>query len=204
MGWLYQHDPIDNPVAYLTDHYDYDDERMTHRVPAAARVANTIYMAIKFTDKAAGKSWVSAAVILISNSQKHGFGYKDMCESMGPCECACPDRIMRLLSPVDELPHPGYAADWRARVTAHKQAAADLRKKRASLQPGSIVTLDREVSFRDGTKAAVFRLCFVQRRTPIFEPVDRPGFWCRLRAANLAAAIITPLESAALLAEAEE
>ena len=114
MGWLYQHDPIDNPVAYLTDHYDYDDERMTHRVPAAARVANTIYMAIKFTDKAAGKSWVSAAVILISNSQKHGFGYKDMCESMGPCECACPDRIMRLLSPVDELPHPGYAASARA------------------------------------------------------------------------------------------
>jgi hypothetical protein len=103
---------------------------------------------------------------------------------------------MRLLSPVDDLPHPGYAADWRARVAARQQAAADLRKKRANLRLGSIVTLEHEVSFRDGTKAAVFRLCFVQRRTPIFEPVDRPGHWYRLRTANLAAATITPPEDA--------
>ena len=110
---------------------------------------------------------------------------------MGPCECACPDRIMRLLSPVADIPNPSYAAEWRARVAAHHKAAAELRTKRASLRPGSIVTLDRAVSFRDGTTASVFRLRFVRRRTPIFEPVDRPGYWCRLRAATLAAATIT-------------
>jgi hypothetical protein len=53
------------------------------------------------------------------------------------------------------------------------------------------------VSFRDGTTASVFRLRFVRRRTPVFEPVDRPGYWCHLRAANLTAATITHADAPA-------
>ena len=198
MGWLYKHDPIDDPVAYLTGQFTHTSEQRTNRVLDAARVASTVYMAIESTDKTTGKSFVFAAVILISNSRIHGFGYKDMTETMGPCECACPDRIMRLLSPVTDIPNPSYAADWRARVAAHKKAAAELRTKRASLRPGSIVTLERAVSFRDGTAASVFRLRCVRRKTPIFEPVDRPGFLCRLRAADLAAAAITQADATAV------
>lgn len=112
MGWLYKHDPIDDPVAYLTRHYNHDGERQTHQVLGAARVASTVYMAIESIDKTTGASYVFAAVILISNTQRHGFGYKDMDEGMGPCECACPGRIMRLLSPVEDIPNPRYAADW--------------------------------------------------------------------------------------------
>ena len=202
MGWLYKHDPIDDPVAYLTDQYNHDGEHRTYRVLAAARVANTVYMAVKITEKTTSNSYVLAAVILISNTRKHGFGYKDMDETVGPCECACPDRIMRLLSPIEDIPNPSYAAEWRAGVAAHKKAAAELRTKRASLQPGSIVTLEREVSFRDGTTAAAFRMRFVRRKTPIFEPVDRPGYWCRLRAASLAAATITHTDATAIAAQA--
>jgi hypothetical protein len=192
MGWLYKRDPIDDPIAYLTDQYNHDGEHSIHQVLAASRVANTVYMAIRNTDKATGKVYVFAAVILISNTRKHGFGYKDMDEGMGPYECACPDRIMRLLSPLAEMPHPRYAADWRARVAAHKQAAKDRKARRASLRPGSIVTLERAVTFRDGTTAVMFRLSFMRRRTPIFEPLHRPGYWCRLSAASLAAAAVTP------------
>jgi hypothetical protein len=203
MGWLYKHDPIDDPVAYLTDQYNHDGEHRTYRVLAAARVANTVYMAVKIIQTTSGNSYVLAAVILISNTQKHGFGYKDMDECMGPGECACPDRIMRLLSPIEEIPNPRYAAGWRARVAAHKKAATDLRTKRASLRPGSIVTLERKVSFRDGTSAAAFRMRFVRRKTPIFEPVDRPGFLCRLSAASIAAATITQADATAIAAQAE-
>lgn len=202
MGWLYKHDPIDDPVAYLTDQYNHDGELRTYRVLAATRVANTVYMAVRVTEKATGKFYVLAAVILISNTRKHGFGYKDMDETMGPCECACPDRIMRLLSPIADIPSQGYAADWRARVAAHKQAAAELRTKRASLRPGSIITLEREVSFRDGTTAAAFRMRFVRRKTPVFEPLNRPGFLCRLSAASLAAATITNTDATAIAAPA--
>lgn len=202
MGWLYKHDPINDPVAYLTDQYNHDGEHRTYRVLTAARVANTVYMAVKITEKTTGNAYVLAAVILISNTRKHGFGYKDMDETMGPGECACPDRVMRLLSPIEDIPNPSYATEWRARVAAHTKAAAELRTKRASLRPGSIVTLEREVSFRDGTTAAAFRMRFVRRKTPIFEPVDRPGYWCRLRAASLAAATITHTDAIAIAAQA--
>ena len=202
MGWLYKHDPIDDPVADPTDHFKHDGEHRTQRVLAAARVANTVYMALKITEKTSGNSYVLAAIILISNTRKHGFGYKDMSECMGPYECDCPDRIMRLLSPIEDIPSPSYAAEWRARVAARKTANAALRTKRASLRPGSILTLEREVSFRDGTKATAFRMRFLRRKTPVFEPVDRPGFLCRLSAASIAAATITQADATAIAAQA--
>ena len=168
----------------------------------APSLADTVYMAVKVTEKTTGNSYVLAAVILISNTREHGFGYKDMDECMGPCECACPGHIMRLLSPIADIPNQGYAADWRARVAARKKSAAELRTKRASLQPGSIVTLEREVSFRDGTTAAAFRMRFVRRKTPVFEPLNRPGFLCRLSTASLAAATITHADATAITAQA--
>lgn len=169
---------------------------------AAARVANTVYMALKITENTTGKWFVLAAVILISNTQKHGFGYKDMDETVGPYECACPDRIMRLLSPITDIPSPSYAAEWRAHVAARKTADAELRTKRKQLRPGSIVTLEREVSFRDGTKAIAFRMRFLRRKTPVFEPVDRPGFLCRLSASSMAAATITQADATAIAPQA--
>jgi len=65
-----------------------------------------------------------------------------------------------------------------------------------AFSPAAIVTLDRAVSFRGGVTASVFRMRFVRRRTPIFEPVDRPGYWCRLTLATLAAATITQVDEA--------
>lgn len=191
MGWLYQHDPVSDPVGYLTNQYTHEGEHRAYRVLAAARVANTVYMAVKSTDKATGQSYVFASVILISNSRKNGFGYKDMDESVGPCECACPDHIMRLLSPIADMPNPGYAADWRARVATHKQTAAELRAKRKRLVPGAILILPTKVRFSDGITADTFRMRFFRRKTPVFEPIDRPGYWCRLSSRSLAAAIVT-------------
>jgi hypothetical protein len=190
MGWLYQYDPVENPVAHLTAKCNYDNEHRTLQVLAAARVANTVYMAIRSTDKASAASYVFAAVILISNTKKHGFGYKDMDESMGPCQCDCPDRIMRLLTPISNLPNLGHAADWRARVEARNNAKRQQRQRRQSLRVGSIVTLPTAASFRGGYTASRFRVAYFWGRTPVFEAGDPPTFRCRLSAAMLAAATI--------------
>jgi hypothetical protein len=131
------------------------------------------------TVKKTGRSFVFAAVILISNTKRYGFGYKDMTESMGPCEADCPDRIMRLLS------NPGYAADWRTRVAARKTARREQRDRLAALSRNWA-----PASFRGGITASSFRLAYFRRRTPVFEALDRPGFYCRLNAATLAAATI--------------
>jgi hypothetical protein len=193
MGWLYHDEPVENPVAYLTDKYNYDGERHTLEVLAAARVANTVYMAVRSTEKASAASHVFAAVILISNTKKHGFGYKDMAESMGPCQCDCPERIMRLLTPLADLPNPRYAADWRARVAQRKNEKRRQHARRQSLRIGSIVTLPSPATFPGGFTASTFRLVDFWRRTPVFLALDEllPGFRCRLTAATLAAATIT-------------
>ena len=41
----------------------------------------------------------------------YNFAYKDMDESMGPCESNCPLSILELLSPTEDC----YAIDWRKR-----------------------------------------------------------------------------------------
>jgi hypothetical protein len=190
MGWLYRDEPIDDPLAYLKTKYNYDCETHTLQTLDGACVRNTVYLAVRSTDKKTGRSLVLAAVILISNTKKHGFGYKDMDESMGPCECACPQRIIRLLSPIADLPHPGYAADWRARVASHHEQQRQRRQRRKLLSVGSIVKLPAATRFSDGTTASEFRVARVRRQTPIFETLDRPGIYYRLRSATLADAAI--------------
>ena len=192
MGWLYRHDPVDDPLAYLTSKYNYDRDTNTLQTLAGARVGNTVYLAVKSTDKTSGASYVFAAVILISNTKKYGFGFKDMDESMGPCECACPERVMRLLTPIADLPNPGYAAEWRARVAARKTEKRQRRELRQSLRVGSVVTMPTPIRFPGGSEASKFIVTRFRRKTPIFLSLDGPEFTCRLTAATLAAATIEP------------
>jgi hypothetical protein len=191
MGWLYHHDPVDDPLAYLTAKYNYDCDTRTLQALDGARAGNTVYLAVKSTVKETGRSFVFAAVILISNTKKHGFGYKDMDETMGPSECACPERIMRLLSPVADFPHPSHAADWRARVAARQTAQRERRQLRQTLRVGSVVTLPAPIRFPGGAEASKFVVTRFRRRTPIFLSLDGPDFHCRLRTATIAAAAIT-------------
>lgn len=190
MGWLYQRDPVDNPVSHLISKYTYEDDHCAHQPLDAARVGNTVYLAIKSTNKKSGRSYVFAGVILISNTKKSGFGYKEMSESMGPCECACPDRIMRLLSPISDIPHPSYSADWRARVAARKTVQRQQRELCKLLRVGSVVTLSAPIRFRGGDIASSFYVAHFRRKTPVFLSLDGPEFYCRLRAATLATATI--------------
>lgn len=84
-----------------------------------------MYVAIR--EKATGL--VSAEVVLTQwvPNDYFNFGTKHMSESMGPNEDDCPERIFRLLSPLDDLYGPddgtgegsrGWAGSWRERVEA--------------------------------------------------------------------------------------
>ena len=193
MGWLYQAQLLrpDTPVAYLRRQFTCDGERFRSTVLDAAAVRSTVYAAIRSQDRETGADYVFCAVILFRNNERDGFGYKDMTECMGPYEVDCPDRIMRLLSPVERIPHASYAADWHRRVAAAKENRRTASQVAAQLRPGVVVRLAREVRFaRSGVVATAFRLRHFHRRTPIFAPVDHPNFLCRLPRQMLATATV--------------
>jgi hypothetical protein len=75
MGWLYQSDPVDDPVAHLIRKFTYEDDTRALQPLKGARVGNTVYLAVRSTDKSTGRAFVFAGVILISNTKKHGLGH---------------------------------------------------------------------------------------------------------------------------------
>ena len=123
MGWLVSDRPLthETPADYLTRHYTNETEEARSEVLAASQVGRAVYMAVRHTHKAgehAGRTYTYAAVILVFNNARDGFGRKSMSEFSGPCEVDCPARIMALLSPLEEIPDLGSAAGWRADVAA--------------------------------------------------------------------------------------
>ena len=93
--------------------YDKGDGRSA-KVIAYAATWRVAYMAYEINSPEKGRE-VVALVCLINHvpNAKDGFtfGYKDMDESMGPCESKCPESILKLLTPTTYE----YAIAWRQR-----------------------------------------------------------------------------------------
>lgn len=193
MGWLFSNQMLTHqtPVQYVEQQFTNETDARKQTVLAASPVGGAIYAAVRHDIKATGQTYVFCAVVLFKNNRKDGFGTKDMDETAGPCAVDCPDRIMKLLSPIEQLPSPGYAADWRARVAAAKEKRKALRNKVSRLDPGVILRLPHPVSFCKGAVSAdAFRLIAFRKRTAVFTPLSRPGFLCRLSRSVIANAVI--------------
>lgn len=62
-----------------------------------------------------GQGYKFAVVILFARKDKEVL-WKEMEESMGPySKMKCPKEILDILSPIESLPYPGYAKEWRKR-----------------------------------------------------------------------------------------
>ena len=199
MGWLVSDRPLthETPAAYLTRHYTGETEEARSEVLAASQVGRAVYMAVRHIHKTgehAGCGYVYAAVVLVFNNAKDGFGRKAMTECSGPCEVDCPARITALLSPVEEIPDPGSAADWRARVAAavagRRAAAATARR----LQPGQRLSLAKPLSFKQGQVIATeYEVVPTPRgRRGLFVRPVGQDFLCRLPVRLLAAGMPCP------------
>ena len=107
------------------------------------------YAAVEQVVAATDKREVWGAVSLVDYNPRdregYIFGYKDMSETMGPCECDCPDAILDLVTPTDHQ----YADEWRARCrdnTAERRARCATPTPRA----GHTIIFDTPLSFSDG------------------------------------------------------
>ena len=142
-----------------------DDAPYAAECLMASKLGRVWYLAVRLTPKpghgpadppmrgyvpdAAGRM-VYAGVVLTSRRDGE-WGYKDLCETMGPHEAQAPLRLLDLLSPLD--PEAGrYAQGWREKVRAHHAAKRDRLKVRAD----DVIEFDAPVVFSGGLTARRF------------------------------------------------
>lgn len=99
MGWTYQH----REKGIKERDFWQREFGEGYEVVDVSKVSGTVYLAVKN-----GAGLTAAAVVLTKwvPNDYYNFGYKDQDESMGPYEAKAPDRILDLLSPVEELYGP--------------------------------------------------------------------------------------------------
>jgi len=128
---------------------EWDSPNSDYEVLDSALVKrNTLYGAVK--KKSTGE--IFCAVFLIRWSRDYyNFSYKDMTEHSGPGVCDCPQRIMKLLTPLkDDDDSNGYAKDWRKRVEAYWAG-------RKVINSGSVIKTENPVSFTNGYSYQYFK-----------------------------------------------
>lgn len=127
MGWLFSWDrSVDRKALIAEKVADYKREGMYLDHSA---VGNTLYIAAQM------KTEILIVVYLLQGGgQEHGWGYKDLDESMGPMVNDCPEKILKLST----CQHPGAVA-WRERCRAVRKAKREATKYLRGLEAGTMV-----------------------------------------------------------------
>lgn len=152
MGWLFMKSlkGHSGPRQYLDAQFTYDRPDHTSKVLRSALIGMRVYYAAVehvLTADNARKVWALICLVRYNRRDREGyvFGYKDMSEAMGPCECDCPEAILDLLTPTDAE----YARKWRAACRAQAAARRAVAQK-PTPHPGQTIVFDAPLSFRDG------------------------------------------------------
>ncbi len=159
MGWTYTHRGNTPIKEFLASRVNCENDHAKWLLLDIAIVKmRTAYMAVEIIrrDKT---TWqldmttrkVVAFVFLLDyrlSESGHDTGYKDMDESMGPYECECPERILRLLTPTS---HESALA-WR------KCCWENVTKRQSFKLKRDAVITTKPISFRDGQTRSRFQV----------------------------------------------
>ena len=159
MGWSYGYRQVSNVKEQIEQReglFTTSAPGYSYRVVDSAIVGNTYYAAVFRTTPECPDGYTFAAIILFRNP-KSGFGYKDMDESVGPCEVACPLRILNKLTPLDQMPgHGGYSAQWRDAVRQYHLDRSGRVATAKAFKAGDTIKLTAPIRFRSGYEADTF------------------------------------------------
>jgi hypothetical protein len=152
MGWLYMKSlkGHSGPRQYLDAQFTHERPDLISKVLRSALVGMRVYYAaVEQVRVATGQREVWAAICLVRYNPRdpegYIFGYKDMEESIGPCESNCPAPILDLLTPTDRE----YAVQWRARCRENA-VARRTRASKPNPRAGQVIVFDEPLSFADG------------------------------------------------------
>lgn len=132
MGWLISYSDTKKQTIARRIATEGAGEDKRHRTLKHCVRGNCLWKVVAIEENRDGE-WVEVdryigLDLLRSGGEGMGWGYKDLCESMGPVETSCP------VSYLDMVPCPDseYARAWRERVrekAAGKQAVTDVIRK---------------------------------------------------------------------------
>jgi hypothetical protein len=183
MGWLFMQSlkGHETPKAYLNAQFTYARPDSTVRVLKSALVGLRTYYAAVEHLTTGGERSVFAVVCLVRYNPRdregYVFGYKDMDETEGPNEDACPEAILDLLTPTDRP----YAIAWRERCRG-RLAARRAQAKKPVPRPGQIVVFADPVRFSNGRSFTRLEAVRLPRRRGVVFRADDGGFY---RVSNL-------------------
>ena len=177
MGWLYMQSlgGYPGPRQYLDAQFTYERPERHVRVLRSSLVKMRTYYAAVEIVPTDGDREVIAVVCLVRynprDAEGYIFGYKDMDETMGPCEAECPAAILDLLTPTNR----DHALAWRerCRATATKRAAT------SKLRDGDLVVFTEPIRFADGSEHRRLKVVLDKRRprTVRFRPPGGGGLY---------------------------
>jgi len=125
MGWLFtQHRTRKELIQHITRDLEYDSA--THRCLRHAAVGNVLWTVWEVTRPGGETRRYIGCDLMVYD--RHGWGYKDLSESMGPCYYSCPLAYLDLVPPANP--------EWREQVRAWHAA----RKRKVAL--GDVLVFD--------------------------------------------------------------
>jgi hypothetical protein len=130
MGWLFSDRWATRAdlVKHLRRPERFGENRELLR---ATTIGNNHWYLVRIKDT--GRVWIGLDLMQGGGRHNPGWGYKDLDESVGPCECNCPLAYIKAASPVEA--GVGYAHDFRERVRRYH---AKMASKRAP-EPGLVI-----------------------------------------------------------------
>ncbi len=158
MGWTYtRKDKNTKIIDFFKEEFNSERGEV---VDCAVVARRTAYIAYRYkAGNLAGHTFALVCLLDYRNYDYCNFGYKDMDESMGPCEAECPERILNLLSPLsaDVLKGSGYALEWRVKCYAN------LANKK-TLKNGDIIQFATPLHFTNGDVIQDFQVVKMGRK----------------------------------------
>jgi len=155
MGWIsyhanyYKNDTVDRKAecdAYFLE----GSNKGYYDVVKSSMVGSTYYAAIRklksveesVTD---GKVWAAIFLTSVNIKDYYNFSYKNMDETVGPCQYDCPKSILSLLSETDSE----WALEWRNNCKQWKAFKSRINK----LPVGTKIKFLSQFDFDNGLKA---------------------------------------------------
>ena len=153
MDWTVTHKP--HGVAtldFLRTRIDCDNAAGTWKLLAGAAQRGVTYVAIDFLDKRSGRRRVFGAAFQVRHYSRardgYNFAYENISEDLGPVDRHCPDAILNLLSPTDDI----VALRWRVDCRVNNDRRRTRREVLKQLPAGATLKFKEPLCFnRYGT-----------------------------------------------------